>query len=105
MRFLVVLVLLTACGETTQDDPGSGDASAQLACRDFYDVAAEADLMNDAELRGRLQDLWNTAEISATPGIAESARAMLETVTSGDIDAFEGAVGDMEAACANVEPL
>ncbi len=61
--------------------------------------------MTDEELRERLQDLWDTAEVSETPGIAEAARSMLETLTAGEIDSFEVAVGEMQSACAGVEPL
>lgn len=92
-------------GTTPGDREIGGDSSAQLACRDFYDVAAEVDLMNDAELRERIQGIWDYAEVSETPGISEAARDMLATVTAGDIDAFEVAVADMQTACEPVDPL
>lgn len=102
-----MLLLLTACGDisSSSDNPTVGDSSARLACRDFYDVAGEADLLNDAELRERIQGIWDYAEISETPGIASAARDILQTVTDGDIDGFEVAVGNMQSACEPVEPL
>lgn len=94
-----------ACTTPSPDEPGGGDSGAKLACRDFYDVARNIDLMNDAELRERLQDIWNTAEVSETPGIAESAREMLAGMTSGDSDQLSEGVDGMAAACEDVEPL
>jgi hypothetical protein len=102
---LIIVGYVVTAVILANDDSEIGDASAQLACRDFYDVAGEADLITDAELRDRLQDIWNTAEVSETPGIAEAARAMLAAATSGDVDALEVAVDDMSAACSDVEPL
>ena len=105
MRFLLVLVLLASCSSLAED-PATGDASARLACRDFYGIARDADLVTNAELRGRVQDMYDShASVSETPGIAEAARAMLATLTSGDVGAFGDAVSDMDAACGPIEPL
>lgn len=105
VRYLLVLALLVSCGAVTED-PATGDAGARLACRDFYGIAAEADLVTDAELRSRVRDMYDShASVSETPGIAESAREMLATITSADVDAFGRAIEDMDAACQPVEPL
>jgi hypothetical protein len=68
-------------------------------------MAADADLLTPSELRERAQGVWDNAEISETPGIMTSARAMLAALTNGDLDALEAAVGDMDAACSNVDTL
>lgn len=67
-------------------------ASAQLACRDFFEIAREIDLLNDAEIRDRPQTVCDYAEVSETPGIAPAARDMLAGITSGDTAQLESGV-------------
>jgi hypothetical protein len=103
-RLAFVLCLLGSCSGVTED-PATGDASAQLACRDFYAIVREIDLINDAELRDRLQTVWDHAELSETPGIASAARDMLAGITAGDTAQLESGVEAMNDACQPVEPL
>jgi len=109
VKVVALLIVLGIVGYLSTAAMGSGssengDASAQLACRDFNDVGPKADQMTNGGLHDRLQDILNTAEASDTPGIPEAARAMLSTMESFDITAFEGAVDDMIDACSEVEP-
>ncbi len=62
-------------------------------------------MLNDAEIRDRLQTVWDYAEVSETPGIAPAARDMLAGTTSGDTAQLEGGVEAMTDACQPVEPL
>lgn len=107
------MMALAACssGSDSPNVGGAGvgdrsdDASAQLACRAFYDLAADADLLTFPEQRERIQDIWNYAEVSEAPGIPGAARAMLEAITARDFTALDAAVGSMDSACSRVEPL
>jgi hypothetical protein len=99
------LVFTTGC-----EGVGTGageDASAQLACDKFYQVSSDADagILTNAELRDGLQEVYDDARYSEIPEIRNSAQRMLAAITAGDFHGLERAVGDMDAACSQVEPL
>lgn len=82
------------------------DASAKFACgkmiRAFDD--ANKGILTMGELRDRVKDAYEDAEVSESPGIESSAERVLAAVTSVDPDAFAAASMDMMRACAG-EPL
>lgn len=77
--FLAAL-LLAACSET-ESGP---DASADLACTHFRNVAADAGagILAYDELREKLQEVYDDARYSEEPGIAEGAERMLADATA-----------------------
>jgi hypothetical protein len=104
---LLAAVLLAGCDlpESQGRDPYDEDASAQFACASFYDLADEADLLTDVEIRERLLAVWDDAQVSTRRPVREAARDMLAAITDGETRRFERAVSRMGDACANVEPL
>lgn len=102
---MVVAAACSSGGAGGDASGGGGDASAQLACREFYQLANDVDLLTSDEQRERVQGIWDKAEVSATPGIADAARRMLAAITANDMDSLERAVSDMDIACSGVEPL
>lgn len=93
-----VLVVLSGCGSAGE---GLGDASAELACTHFRDVASDAadGLLTNAELRGKLQEVYNDAKYSDSPGIAEGAERMVRDVTQGDTADMKAAIPAFDQAC------
>ena len=98
---LCAALMLGACSEGDSSGDEGGDASAELACTHFRNVASDADILSNAELREKLREVHDDAQVSEEPGIAESARSMLSSITSNDLKSFESAVGLMSDACAN----
>jgi hypothetical protein len=78
-----------------------GDASAQLACSHFFNVArdASAGILTEAELREKLKEVNDDARVSDVSGVRNAAQAMLAAATSGDADSFTDAVTAMGDAC------
>ena len=113
----VVVVLSLIAGACSSSDSGTarpasspaaqssssneGDASSRLACSHFFNVAndASAGILTEAELREKLKEVNNDAQVSDVSGVRNAAREMLSAATSGDADAFTEAVTDMGDAC------
>lgn len=81
-----------------------GDAAAQLACDHFRNVAGDASqgILTEAELREKLAEVDDDAQISEVDGVRNAARAMLRAVTQGDSEALSDAVEEMDAACDSI---
>ena len=77
------------------------DSSAFLACRHFRNVAADASagILTDAELRTKLQEVYDDARLSEDRAIVEWGERMLAAVTRGDMDAFSTSVSAFGEAC------
>jgi hypothetical protein len=98
---LLVVVVVIAGRGGGNNEHSEADASAQLACRHFRNVAADysAGLLTMTELRGKLQEVNDDASVSQEPGIASSARGMLAAITAGDDAALATQVIAMSRAC------
>lgn len=100
IRIIAVLAALgmslVACGESDE-----GDASANLACRHFRNIAADVrdNQLTDAELREKLQEVEEDARVSEEPGIPQAGRNLVAAITTNDPEALLEAVSDMDAAC------
>jgi hypothetical protein len=114
MLTLSVVAALAACGsEETGDDAGAdepapastsvaepeADASAQLACRHFRNVMGDLEILSTPELREKIGEVHENANVSQEPGVAPAAREMLAAATADDGDRFMTAIGDMHNAC------
>lgn len=110
---VVIVAVVTAMsggggGGGGSSDSGSvqaDDAGAQLVCREFRALASDASLLTLSEQRERAQSVWDDAEHSNTPQVADASRRMLEAYTSSDTAALRTAVFDLDAACDLVPPL
>lgn len=95
------VVVLMGIGFATGALEAGPDASSELACRHFRNVAADASagILNDAELRGKLAEVHDDGKYAEAAGIARASRDMLASITAGDMDDFNDAVNRMDRAC------
>jgi hypothetical protein len=82
---------------------GSDDASASLACGNFYSalVDLESGVLTDAELRARLQDVYRDAKYSELPSVRDAASGMLSAMTGGSAADLADAINHMRSACSS----
>lgn len=101
VKRLAIVALLVLAGCSPSSGGSSGDASANLACTHFRDVASDAanGLLTDTELRGKLQEVYGDAKYSDSPGIASGAQRMLRDVTNGDSADMNQAIPAFGDAC------
>lgn len=97
----------TGGGGTGEVSGGGDDASAELACRDFRHVAADANagLIAGYELRGKIQMIYDNARYSSDAEIRSQGEAMLRAATAGDDGALGRAIGRFDAACLSYTDL
>lgn len=104
---VVTVIVLAWAG--SQEDSGDGseepsqteaEEHSDFACDHFRNVAAEADLLTNDELRDKLQEVYDNSAI-ATVSVQSAARSMLSSITSGDLESFELAVTAMSGACSD----
>lgn len=99
---------LAGCASTSSSTSSNStpraDASAQLACSHFRNVVADesSGVLTDAELRGKLKEVYNDARYSSNAGIPEGAQAMLAAVTQGDPAGLRQGLDDFSTACQRV---
>lgn len=89
-----VAVALAGCGGGDE-----ADAGATLACRGFRQVATDYEKLTRSELRDRLSDVDDDAQLSDEPGVATSARALVVALTSGTEAQTVEAINSMGNAC------
>jgi len=101
---VVIGLLLWGCSALVGgDDSGSGSASASanVACRHYRNVMSDlnAGLLTDAELRSKVQEVYDDANVADEQSIRTAARELLASATAGDPDRFNAARGRMGSAC------
>lgn len=96
---MAVCVALVACNDS------GADSGAQLACRHFRDAANDYSdgILTMDELRGRLVDVDDDAQLSDEPGISSNARRMLAAATAGNESDLADAVTAFNAACESAD--
>jgi len=103
-------VMQCSGGSTTTTTPApsvstpaavSADASAQLACGHFRNVMSDisSGLLTPGEVRTKTKEVYDTAYVSESAGIADSARSMLAAATADNGPAFVSAAADLMGAC------
>jgi hypothetical protein len=94
--------------DATSEDPvqKDGDGPAQFACSHYQNVSEEAaaGLLTDDEIRSKIREVYDTAKLSETPGIADSAERMLQAVTAMDAEALTRASEDFTSVCESRVP-
>jgi len=97
---------LAGCSSDTPaaTSPTIADASAELGCAHFRNVMGDISkgILTDAEIRTKIQQVYDTARVSENPGIAPDAQAMLAAATANDGTAFASAAADFAKACTAV---
>lgn len=86
---------------TSTSSTPTPDAGSQLACDHFRNVMSDLSggLLTDAEFRTKLQEIYSDAWVSTESGIAENAKSMLASFTSGDSGGTKTAMAGFSAAC------
>jgi hypothetical protein len=79
----------------------AADAPAQLACGHFTNVMGDFSkgILTTAEMRAKIQEVYDNASVSANKGIPDGATAMLAAVTADDGTAFLTASNAFMTAC------
>lgn len=93
---VIMLVVVTAC--ETGDDR---DGAAELACRHFRNIAADASagLMTDSEIREKFQQVQSNSDYAEVPGMRAAGRALVAAWTSGTVQTKTDAVNAFDASC------
>ena len=60
---------------------------------------ASKGLLTDAEIRTKIQQVYDNAQVSTKPGIATDAQAMLAAATANDGTAFTNAAAAFSDDC------
>lgn len=98
----VALAGMAALASSIGVDEGEAshlDPLGRSACYGAYELSRDADLLTDAEIRERVQDIYDDARYSDVPGVAPAARRLLAAATSVDVDAFSAAASDLAESC------
>jgi hypothetical protein len=75
------------------------DPGAELACRAFTGVLADAATLTPAELRDRLRRVYDEAKVYPESTVAVESRAALVAITDGDRVGFAQHAAALDAAC------
>lgn len=102
---LLGLFVLIALGNS-DEDPSTGSASSRsesesssrLACTHFRNIAGDAELMTDTEIRSKMKEVHDDASI-ATPQVQSASRDALAAITSGNTENFRAAIQRLDSAC------
>lgn len=90
-------IAVTACAA---DPNASGrDSAGWLSCRAWRTLSSDADVLNDAEFRGRLQQLEAQARYASTPGFAVAVRSVLRASTRGNVAAAKADIEFVTRTC------
>lgn len=107
---LVVAVLNWGWGSISNDDSpttssetdgSKEDVRAEFACTHFRNILSDvqAGIYTDAELRTKLQEVYDDARYSTARGIGPNAEQMLRGITTGDQDVLMSGVAEFSASC------
>ncbi len=101
----VLFVVISVTNDDTDTSPSRSVSSAsdedrqsRMACTHFRNIANDAELMTDAEIRAKMREVHDDASI-ATPAVRSAARDALAAITSGTTAEFESAITRLSAAC------
>jgi hypothetical protein len=99
---LFILGTLLSGGEdsssTQSDSRSEAQKASGLACRHFRNIANDADVLTDAEIREKMKEVHDDANI-ASPAVRTAAREVLAAITSGTNAEFATAVERLDRAC------
>lgn len=98
---LVAAVIGLASCSGGAGNTGGADSGAQLACSHFRNVATDynAGVLTASELRDKLKQVDDDAQISGEPGVATAARQLLAASTAGNENEMARQVTALNAAC------
>ena len=99
---LIVLGYFVADSDSGSDTDQQKENSQEV-CAEVRQVAADADLYTQDELRSKVQDIYDGNDIVlASIPIRNAVRDLLSALTSGDVDAFQRAVDNVDNQCSLV---
>jgi len=85
-------MLLVACSPT-------GEAAATEACSRFVDLSGEQSILTDAEIRARVQDIYDLAQASDDQDLTDGTHLMLAGITDHDDSTYQSGWLDTYDAC------
>src|SRR3990167_9908153 len=97
---LLGMAAAAACGGEARSS-AARDSAGWLACREWRQVIAEADILTPAEFRSRLQPVEEQARDATTDGLAEAVRRTLQAFTTGDVAAAKDDMVFVARVCAS----
>jgi hypothetical protein len=97
---LLVILLLTGCGEPEDDGPTPLDPAATRACATFERLVVDYDTLAEEEIRTLTLEMWKDAQVSQTTGIRTTARDLVRVVFEELPSRFDYAVKNSREACA-----
>lgn len=99
---LFVIISVTNDDTDTPSNTASSGSEAEqhsrLACTHFRNIAGDAELMTDSEIRSKMKEVHDDASI-ATPGVRSASRDALAAITSGSTAEFQAAIQRLDSAC------
>jgi hypothetical protein len=99
---LIVLGYFVASSDSGSDTDQQKENSQEV-CAEVRQIAADADLYTQDELRSKVQEVYDGNDIVlASIPIRNAVRDVLSALTSGDIDAFQQAVDNVDNQCSLV---
>jgi hypothetical protein len=104
---VVFLVLFGGCYSlvsSNQGDDRPGDAIARNACRDWSEARGQVGdgVLTDAELRGQLQEIYDSARHSEVDAVADASRDVLAAMTTGTLTDVQRAATAFTEACSRL---
>lgn len=91
---VVIAVLFVSCVASGDDNGGGGseDSAVSVSCRHFRNIAGDAPMLTDAELREKLLEVQQSASVAQSSELRAAAREMVIEVTRGTPAGFNEAV-------------
>lgn len=92
---IVCLLVLGACGETSEPDAAE---QSSLACDHFRNVAGDWDIMRDEERARKLREVYDNAAI-ATNKVRQASRDLLKHYLARNEAKASAAIRRLDRAC------
>lgn len=95
---------MTSSSNTNTSSSGGSDNATGASCEHFRNIVGDISkgILSDTEIRGKMQEVYDTASISLDPGIPDGAQALLAAATAGDPAAMATAISAFSTSCSNV---
>jgi hypothetical protein len=96
-------LVINAFDKDSGSDTDQQKENSQEVCAEVRAIAADADILTPSELRSRFQEVYDGNDIVlASIPIRDAVRDLLSALTSGDVDAFQRAVDNVDNQCSLV---
>lgn len=80
----------------------SDDSAVKVSCRHFRNIAGDASMLTDAELREKLKEVQQSASVAESDELRAAAQEMVVEITRGTTSEFEDAVSRFGSECSRL---